>query len=97
MTTKKVDDPMVDLSSEATNTQNNRMAVFCFQMMCMFALPDDHTAVAKAFYGWETAGDIIDRSESGLDSAQRPTKWVHVGHSMGTGGIEKVSRTGTQK
>lgn len=63
----------------------------------MFALPDGHTSVAKAFYGWETAGDIIERSESGGNSAQRPTKWVHVGHSLGTGGIENVSRTGTGK
>ncbi|CAM9661813.1 unnamed protein product [Laminaria digitata] len=40
-----------------------------------------------AFYGWTTAGRIIKRPQR-EDSPVPPTKWVLVGHSLGTTGVE---------
>lgn len=40
-----------------------------------------------AFYGWTTPGKIIKRPQQ-EDGLKPPTKWVLVGHSLGTLGVE---------
>ncbi|CAM9961673.1 unnamed protein product [Ectocarpus fasciculatus] len=40
-----------------------------------------------AFYGWTTTGKIIKRPQTD-DNPKPPTKWVLVGHSVGTLGVE---------
>lgn len=46
--------------------------------------------VFPAFYGWDTAGKIIKRPPR-ADRPVAPTKWVLVGHSLGSMGVAAVS------
>lgn len=46
----------------------------------------------SAFYGWTTPGKIIKRPRL-QDAPKAPTKWVLLGHSLGTLGVELVRRT----
>ncbi|CAN0344506.1 unnamed protein product [Laminaria digitata] len=53
-----------------------------------FILPFDFNL---ANFGWERIGDIMAHSRpEGENCPVSPTKWVLVGHSMGTVAIEKV-------
>ncbi|CAM9500507.1 unnamed protein product [Ascophyllum nodosum] len=51
-----------------------------------------------AYYGWDRVGDVMARSEpSDENCPASPTKWVLVGHSMGTVAIEIFYSTNSER
>lgn len=50
-------------------------------------------AELAAYYGWETTGTVIKRPRKAGDPVP-PTKWVVMGHSMGTFAMDDVRGPG---
>ncbi|CAM9500439.1 unnamed protein product [Ascophyllum nodosum] len=52
-----------------------------------------------AFYGWDRVGDIMARraEPEGENSPASPTKWILVGHSIGTIAIEKFYSANSER